>query len=199
MTAAPGRKLTRRGEKTRAELLEAAEDVFGEVGYEQASIAEITRRAGVALGTFYVYFPNKQVVFVELVDELGRRLRAALAAAVDRTAPRLEIERAGFKAFFQFAARHHNLYRIVRQAEFVDVAAYRRYYQTLADAYAHGLKQAIAKKEIAPVDPEVAAWALMGIADMLGMRFVLWDSPEALDRVVDQVMGFVAHGLTRRT
>lgn len=198
MTAPPARKLTRRGKKTRAQLLEAAEGVFGEVGYEAASIAEITRRAGVALGTFYIYFPHKQAVFTELIDELGNRLRAALAAAVDRDAPRLEIERAGFKAFFQFAGQHHNLYRIVRQAEFVDVAAYRRYYQTLGDAYAKGIARAVAKKEIAKVDPEVVAWALMGIADMLGMRFVLWDTPAGLNRVVDDVMDFVAHGLTRR-
>lgn len=190
--------LTRRGQKTRAQLLEAAEAVFGEVGYEQASIAEITRRAGVALGTFYVYFPNKQVVFTQLVDTLGSRLRAALAAGVDGAKGRLDIERAGFRAFFRFAGEHRNLYRIVRQAEFVDVDAYHRYYQSLAGAYAKGLKRAMDAKEIARRDPEVLAWALMGIADMVGMRFVIWKSPAALERVVDEVMALVTHGLAVR-
>jgi AcrR family transcriptional regulator len=189
------KKLTQRGEKTRAQLLEAAELVFGEVGYEHASISEITKRAGVALGTFYIYFPHKQAVFTQLVDELGLRLRAALAEKVKAATTRLEMERAGFKAFFEFASKHHNLYRIVRQAEFVDVEVYHRYYRSLAAAYTKGLSRAMEKGEIGDFDPEVMAYALMGIADMLGMRFVIWESPEHLDRVVDEVMEFVGSGL----
>jgi AcrR family transcriptional regulator len=191
----PAKKLTQRGQKTRAQLLEAAEMVFGEAGYEHASISEITKRAGVALGTFYIYFPHKQAVFTQLVDELGSRLRAALAAKVRGASNRIEMERAGFKAFFEFASKHHNLYRIVRQAEFVDLEVYHRYYRSLAAAYAKGLSRAMEQGEIGDFDPEVMAYVLMGIADMLGMRFVMWESPEHLDRVVDEVMEFVGHGL----
>ena len=67
------RVLTPRGARTRQELLDAAEQVFGKRGFEKASIQEITRQAGVALGTFYVYFPHKEAIFIELVDELGLR------------------------------------------------------------------------------------------------------------------------------
>jgi AcrR family transcriptional regulator len=195
----PAKKLTHRGEKTRAQLLEAAEMVFGEVGYEHASIAEITKRTGVALGTFYIYFPHKQAIFIQLVDELGTRLRAALTEKVKGATTRLEIERAGFRAFFEFATKHRNLYRIIRQAEFVDIAAYQRYYRDLATAYAKGLSRAMERSEIGSFDPEVLAYSLMGIADFLGMRFVLWESPEHLDRVVDEVMEFVGHGLSPRS
>ncbi len=191
----PAKKLTQRGEKTRSQLLEAAEVVFGEVGFEHASISEITKRAGVALGTFYIYFPHKQAVFIQLVDELGARLRAALGSKVKASATRIEMERSGFKAFFEFASKHRNLYRIVRQAEFVDVDVYHRYYRSLASAYAKGLSRAMEQGEIGDFDPEVMAWALMGIADFLGMRFVIWDSPEHLDRVVDEVMEFIGRGL----
>ena len=74
---------TPRGQRTRQRLLQAAETVFGEKGYEHASIADITREAEVALGTFYVYFPDKQSIFVEVVDELGARLRRLIAEAVE--------------------------------------------------------------------------------------------------------------------
>ncbi len=187
--------LTLRGQRTRQQLLDAAESVFGEVGYEQASIAEVTRRAGVALGTFYVYFPHKLAIFVELVDELSTRLRAALAEATKGVTGRLELERAGFEAFLQFAGAHTNLYRVVRQAEFVDADAYRRYYERIAEAYAHGLKKAMNADQIGTFDAEVIAYALMGISDFLGMRFVLWNKPESRQHVVDEVMAFVSRGL----
>jgi AcrR family transcriptional regulator len=189
------RPTTERGQRTRQHLLDAAESVFGDMPFEQASISEITRRAGVALGTFYVYFPHKQAIFVELVDELGARLRQALNERVHQETTRLGRERAGFRAFFEFAAKHRNLYRVVRQAEFVDEAAYHRYYRTLGSAYAKGLRSAMEQGEIGRFDPEIIAFALMGMADMVGMRFVLWDKPEKLDTIVDEVVELIQHGL----
>lgn len=189
------RPLTTRGKRTRQQLLDAAEQVFGAKGYEASSIAEITQKADVALGTFYVYFENKHAIFVELVAQLGDRLRRALGTAVKGKATRLERERAGFRAFFEFASKHRNLYRIVRQAEFVDEKVFLDYYKTLATAYARGLGKAMEAKELGRFDPEVIAYALMGIADFLGMRFVLWGSEDELDRVVEEVSEFITNGL----
>jgi AcrR family transcriptional regulator len=189
------KKLTLRGQRTRQQLLDAAELVFGERGFEHASISELTRRAGVALGTFYVYFHNKEAIFIELVDELGKRLREALGDEVKKASGRIEKERAGFRAFFAFAATHRNLYRIVRQAEFVDEAVYLRYYRQLARSYALGLSRAMEAGEIGHYDPEVLAFALMGIADFIGMRFVVWNAPEKSEQVLTEVMEFVSHGL----
>lgn len=189
------RTLTTRGKRTRQQLLDAAEQVFGEKGYEASSIAEITQKAEVALGTFYVYFENKHAIFVELVAQLGERLRRALGGAVKGKPTRLERERAGFRAFFEFAAKHRNLYRIVRQAEFVDRQVFLDYYKTLATAYARGLGKAMEQGEVGRFDPEVIAYALMGIADFLGMRFVLWGNQAELDRVVEEVGEFITNGL----
>ena len=47
---------TARGNRTRAKILAAAEQVFAQVGYHEASIVKITEAAGVGLGTFYLYF-----------------------------------------------------------------------------------------------------------------------------------------------
>ncbi|MGH2507432.1 MAG: TetR/AcrR family transcriptional regulator [Ktedonobacteraceae bacterium] len=52
-----------RGEATRHKILDAAEEVLGEVGYHKASTAEITQRAGVAQGTYYIYFHSTREVF----------------------------------------------------------------------------------------------------------------------------------------
>ncbi|XXF78386.1 TetR/AcrR family transcriptional regulator [Myxococcaceae bacterium GXIMD 01537] len=186
---------TARGQKTREKLLKAAEQVFGDKGYERASIADITREGGVALGTFYVYFPDKQSIFVEVVDELGARLRRLISESVAGCATRMEVEREGLRAFFQFVGRHRNLYRIVRQAEFVDEACYRRYYDRFAKGYARGLTKAMDEGEVRRVDAEALAYCLMGLGDFLGMRWVMWDGEKSLERVLDTAMTLIRQGV----
>jgi AcrR family transcriptional regulator len=163
-----------RGEITRQRILEAAEAVFGELGYYEASISEITRRAGVAQGTFYIYFRTKRDIFVELVKDLGRRLREASASATAGLSNRLEIERQGFKAFFRFAAAHRSVYRIVEEAERVAPEAAQEYYQSISRGYARGLRAAMEAGEIRRMDPEALAYALMGIGHFLALRWIVW-------------------------
>ena len=189
---------TLRGQRTRQRLLRAAETIFGEKGYEHASIADITREAEVALGTFYVYFHDKQSIFVEVVDGLGTRLRRLIAEAVADCEDRIEVEREGLRTFFQFASENRNLYRIVRQAEFVDVECYRRYYDRFAQGYVTGLKRAMSEGELRRMDPEALAYCLMGIGDFLGMRWVLWEGEAGLERVLDTAMDFIRHGMDAR-
>ena len=77
-----GRELSHRGVQTRTRILEAAEQVFADVGYHEASIVKITEAAGVAQGTFYLYFEGKKQVFDELVVDLNRRVRHAIQGSV---------------------------------------------------------------------------------------------------------------------
>ncbi|HLL52607.1 MAG TPA: TetR/AcrR family transcriptional regulator [Myxococcaceae bacterium] len=187
--------LTARGRKTRQELLQAAEAVFGEKGFAEASISEITQRAGVAQGTFYVHFTDKKSIFVELVEELGTRMRTELAKATHGLTDRMQIERAGFRAFLTFSSGHRQLYRIVHQAEFVDPAVFRAYYQRMADGYVRGLSQAMDAGQIRRMDPERLAYCLMGIADFLGMRWVLWEPKASVDEVLEDAMALLQRGL----
>jgi AcrR family transcriptional regulator len=186
---------TAQGQQTRQRLLDAAEAVFGEKGYDRASVAEITQRAGVAQGTFYIYFPDKQSTFVELVRDLSHRLRLEIAQSVANLTDRLEVERAGFRSFFAFIHNHRNLYRIVRQAEFVDEEVYRWYYRHLAEAYSAGLSQAMQKGQIRQLDAECLAYCLMGIADFLGARYVLWDGDHPPEEAIETMMQLIQHGI----
>lgn len=190
---------TARGQATRQRLIDAAEEVFGEGTFERASIIEITRRAGVAQGTFYVYFPDKRSVFTELVEDLGHRLRRHLARAVAGLDDRMAVEREGFRAFFEFIGAHRNLYRIVRQAEFVDEELYRSYYRRLAEEYAGGLERAMDGGRIERLDPESLAYCLMGIGDFLGMRWVLWERRDPPEYVLDTLTTLVQRGMAGET
>jgi AcrR family transcriptional regulator len=187
-TSVDGRPLSKRGERTRRKLLEAAEAVFAELGYHDASIVKLTEAAGVGQGTFYLYFASKKDVFDELVVDLNHRVRQAMTEAASQGTTRAEMERLGFAAFFRFTAEHPALYRIIRQAEFVSPETLQLHYERLTSGYVTGLRQAMAAGEIAEGDPELLAWALMGIGELVGMRWILWDgrdelSPKMLDEL----------------
>jgi AcrR family transcriptional regulator len=188
---------TAKGRATRQAILTAAEEVFGELSYDRASISEITRRAGVAQGTFYVYFPDKKAAFIELVHVLNHNLRRAISEAVAGLSSRFEIERVGFTTFFDYVVEHRPLYRIVRESEFVDPDTHQWHYRTLAESYIRGLSRAQAEGQIAThVSAETMAWVLMGIAEMIGARYVQWEGRPPPAEVVDEVMTFIACALT---
>lgn len=187
--------VTARGQETRARLLAAAEKVFGEKSYFQVSIADITREAGTGSGTFYLYFPSKESAFRELVQQRGHELRTATRLATEGTGNRAEVERAGFAAFFAYIHEHPHLYRVVRQAEFVDPAIFEEYYRVFAEGYRQGLSQAMGRGEISSLDPETLAYCLMGIGDFIGMRWVLWSPDPIPDEVFEHVMRFIRYGL----
>lgn len=187
---------TERGRATRQAILDAAEAVIAEVGFERASVAEITRRAGVAQGTFYLYFPDKRSAFVELVAHLNHKVRARAAAAVEGATSRREMERLGLRAYFEQVAEDPAIYRIIKEAEFVDQATHEAHYATLAKPYAEGLAAAMAAGEMPDdLDPEVLAYLLMGIAEFMGMKLVLWERGLPEEEVFDQVLTFIERGL----
>ena len=175
----------------------AAEKVFGQVGYHDASIVKITEAAGVGQGTFYLYFATKKDVFDELLRDLNARVRRAMSAGAEEGTTRHEKERLGFQAFFHFTAAHPALYRIIRQAEFVSPEMLHYHYDRLSHGYVEGLRSAMDAGEISLGDPEIVAWALMGIGELLGMRWVIWDEngemPEhvfdEISRIIDCVLG----------
>ena len=189
--------LTARGERTRHKLLEAAEQTFAELGYHDASIVKITGAAGVGQGTFYLYFSGKKQVFDEVVLDLNSRVRHAMTEASEQGKTRAERELLGFGAFFRFTADHPALYRIIRQAEFVSPETLQLHYERLMRPYAAALEQAMEAGEVAEGDPEVLAWSLMGIGELVGMRWILWNGeremPETvfdeLARIIVRVIG----------
>jgi AcrR family transcriptional regulator len=190
-TGVDGRPLSSRGARTRRRLLEAAESIFAELGYHSASIVKITEAAGVGQGTFYLYFSGKREIFDELVLDLNHRVRQAMTEAASQGETRAERELLGFTAFFRFTAEHPALYRIIRQAEFVSPEMLHRHYERLTEGYVAGLRQAMEQGEIAEGDPEVLAWALMGIGELVGMRWILWADESELPAEVSGALAAI--------
>ena len=186
---------TKKAQATRRRLIEAAEVIFAKKGYFDASIADITRRAKTAMGTFYIYFPSKQAIFHELVSYLSHRLRQKLHEVTKDLSNRVEAEEVGFRTYFEFLTEHPSLYSIVLQSEHVDPEAFHAYYEDLASPYVRGLKDAMRKGEIKDLDAESLAYCLMGLAHIMGMRWILWERKPIGKRQWDALWVLVSSGI----
>jgi AcrR family transcriptional regulator len=190
---------TERGRRTLRKLLDAAAVEFGEKGFHEASVSSITRRAGVALGSFYTYFDSKDALFRALVADMSEAVRTSARSALREGMGALEVERAALAAFLRFAAEHKEIYRIIDEAEFVDPASYRAHYETIAARFAERLGAGSQAGEFRDGLGELEAWALMGINVFVGLRYVVWgDAPVAADEVAAGVNRLIAEGIARR-
>jgi AcrR family transcriptional regulator len=190
---------TERGRRTLRKLLDAAAEEFGEKGFHEASVSSITRRAGVALGSFYTYFDSKDALFRALVADMSEKVRASARSALHEGMGALEIERAALAAFLRFAAEHKEVYRIIDEAEFVDPASYREHYETIAARFAERLRAGGAGGEFREGLGELEAWAVMGMNVFVGLRYVVWGGAEMVpEDVAARVNRLLAEGVLRR-
>ncbi|MAY95782.1 MAG: TetR family transcriptional regulator [Nocardioides sp.] len=188
---------TARGRRTLRAILDAAAVEFGEKGFHEGSISGITRRAGVALGSFYTYFDSKDEVFRALVRDMSAQVRDNVAPALRAAEHQIDAERAGLEAFIAFVRRHKEIYRIIDEAEFVDPESFRLHYQSTADRIRSRLEAAIERGEIREGVGEVHAWAIMGMNVFLGLRYGVWAEEGTPDEIADIVAAMLARGIGR--
>jgi len=192
------RPKTRRGLATFERILAGAEEEFGEKGYFDASVGGIATRAGVSVGTFYLYFKSKKDVFGELIRYLQRDVRREIQKRTAEPADRLEQESVGLQTFHSYILRHRRLYRLIREAEVVDEELFQWYYRTFAEAYSRHLAEAMDKGQIRKTDPEALAYCLIGVAVFTGLRWPVWTESAPDPSTLEAITGFIMHGISPR-
>lgn len=93
----------------RAELLKAAREVFAEKGFEATTVSEIVSRAGVAQGTFYLYFPSKISVAKALADEMRGEIEQALHVIFAQATTPAEIIDRSVEAAFRILGEYSDV------------------------------------------------------------------------------------------
>ena len=191
---------TARGERTLRKILDAALEEFGERGFADGSIVGITRRAKVALGTFYTYFDSKEEVYQTLVRGLSEEIKICVAPALEAATDALDAERRALIAFLQFVETHKQVYRLIDEAETVDPEGFRRHYEVTAarivQRLSAGMERGELRQDSSPIGTDVIAWALMGANVFLGLRFGVWGKadPQEVAGVMNRL---ITGGLAR--
>jgi AcrR family transcriptional regulator len=67
----------------KTEIMRCAKELFAAKGFKDTNVADITKMAGMAAGTFYLYFPSKEKLFMDIFMEENVRLKAAIMETLD--------------------------------------------------------------------------------------------------------------------
>lgn len=108
-----------KGKRTRANLMKAAEKVFERDGYLNARVADITKQAGVAHGSFYTYFSSKEDIFRSLADDVVEDVYKALSVRAEGDTPRARIRAANMR-YIELYETHASILALIEQVATFD-------------------------------------------------------------------------------
>jgi AcrR family transcriptional regulator len=161
---------------TRDRILDGALDVFARKGYHRAIVDDIVRASGTSKGAVYHHFPNKEAVFVALVDDFSARLAAAVAGAVGARHGALAKVEGALTAVLATFAANERLARLI----LLEAVSLGPTYQTkrteVTDRFAalvQGyLDEAVAEGSLMPLDTRVATLAWLGAVNEIVVQWL---------------------------
>jgi AcrR family transcriptional regulator len=178
----------------RTAILEAAREVFGEMGFEAATVRDIIRRTGLSVGAFYNYYRSKEEVFDALADDGARRFRPILQAQSAQATDFESYLRAAVTAYFDFIAAEQDSW-----GQSADTMPHARntpemlaVFEEVRAAFAATMDRNLA----AEVDLDYLAGSAIAVAREVGERMMARrpvDVARAADFVVRLIMGGVPH------
>jgi len=187
----------------RAQILAHARDVFAKRGYHAAKIDDIVSAAGIARGTFYLYFDDKRTIFEEIVDrvlarigmtilrvdphDVARSVADQIKENIRRIVGILLEDRATTKILLSDAVGVDPLFERKLHSFYDEIA--RLIDESLRDGQALGV--------VAKGDTRVWAYLTLGALKELLYQVVLrgWEQPS--ERIVEEIFAFLSEGYLR--
>lgn len=188
------------GLKTFEKIIETAQRLFADKGYQATSINEIINESQIATGTFYLYFDDKLALYIYLLKKYRRDIRRALAEEIGDATTRYEKERLGLRGFLKFANKDPLSYRIIWESMFIEFDLFKEYYVTFAHDYMKQLSKSIEDGEVREeINLETTSYILMGISNFVGLQVLFQKdlSDADIDKLCDNVMDILKNGMLK--
>jgi AcrR family transcriptional regulator len=187
----------------RQKLLNHARDVFARRGYHEAKIEDIVTAAGIARGTFYLYFEDKRTVFEEIVDRAFTQIGMAIVRVDPKDTGRTVADQV-----------HENIRRIVgalledrpttkillADAVGLDPAFDRKlqsFYEVVENLLVESLREGQELGVVAPGDARMFAYLILGAMKEILYQVVRREAPYSEKEVVDAIYDFLGQGCLR--
>ncbi len=96
----------RSGEESRKKIVDAAIDIFSKRGYGEANIREIAAKAGISIGSVYLYFKNKEDLYKGILRDKRREMADMTTSVVEKAQSATEALSAFLKLYLDNALKH---------------------------------------------------------------------------------------------
>lgn len=175
----------------RERILDAALNIFSSKGYHDTKLDEIAEESETSKGGIYFHFPNKERLFLALVDQFADLLERRIVEAIEQEKEGIQRVRAALAACLQTFGK----YRLPAKLLLVQAvglgATFENKRMEINDRFARLIRtyldEAIAVGDLAPVDTEVVSYAWMGAIYGVVIRWVYTGEPTP-DRILSALL-----------
>ena len=192
------RKLTKRGSERRVQLLDAARRLFAEQGYHGTTVGDVCDALGVGKGVFYWYFPSKEALFSELLQDSLLALRRSQQIAIESARDPIERIEKGIRASILFFRSDPGFLEVIRIAARYDEFALlvERGQQIVVADTANHIKEGMAAGMIRHGDPELMAHGVLGaIFHFVEVYFGMAVDSEDRPQLAEEAVAFCLRGI----
>jgi AcrR family transcriptional regulator len=186
-------------------ISQAAKTVFAERGYQGATLEEIAQHAGMAKATIYIYYKNKDDLFLQVVEELVHTAMAETAQEAASAKPPLEKLAGMVRGKIMFYEREREFFRIyLNEKQGLEVAPKDPHKQALRALYLQGveatakvLQEGIEVGELRPMDSRRLAFYLQEMISTVLVQRILGETQTSVDQDIEQLLDLFLHGARR--
>src|SRR3954452_19972327 len=181
--------------RRRRQLLDVALKVFAERGYHPTSMNDLAEAAGVTKPVLYQHFRSKRALYLELLEDVGGRLRDAIEKATTEAGGPREQVHAGFRAYFTFVESQQPAFQLLfgggarRDIEFADAV------RSVEISIAEAIAQLIVVKGLDDERRLLLAHGLVGLAEGASRYWLAGGMTGNADELAAQVAALAWAGL----
>lgn len=177
----------------REAIIEAARDLFAKQGYEETTIAEIARAAGVGVGTVYLYFENKRQILIEVSLILNTAITSVILSPELLNLPIRQIPRLVIEETFRKCERNLNVMSLfqVNVPSPEEVSQLQAAKERISDALDTFFRQAIERGLLQPFDTLLYARMLNGLVDAVLQQCFVHEHGEHEELYRERLIEFI--------
>lgn len=190
---------TKAKERKKQKIVETAIRIFSQKGYHRAKVQDITKALDISTGTFYIYFQNKRDLFVEVVDHV---IRSILGDATREIVDERDLQQRMIvrgRVFYENYSKYSEILNLLR-AEMASEDKWpeekiRKAYHDLTKPVIRDLQTGIDSGVYRQVDPDLLAYALTGIIEVMSLRMMI-DEKYSYEDIISFIVDFVMNGVS---
>lgn len=185
-------------------ILKSAETLFAKEGYHKTSMEKIADMSEMSVGALYFYFKNKEDLLIQLIDEIGYRVRSVLGAAFKQYGSTLEgFKRAGYAFFEEFCMNHPEKVAILLRESVGNSAEVEKHRKEISEKLTSDVKAALIRvsetqgiRFKSKFSAEVITVSILGIYERVAYHYMFWqDMSEDLKPIGRDAVDFILGGI----